>query len=351
VKILAIAEFDPAGVLGGHRRALRARGIDYRIATHVMYREPPRDGAPDWNLAKATWLVQPSGSTSLVPMRHVIGSREELIQFAREADVVQFHPVIGQPWSFEQDVFRHDPCDENAFGGVVWEEVLRKDARRIAYFHGSKNLQKNAIEYAQDWTRRGYELWTSTLDYVVSMGAAYAPPIVDAHYTDGFAWPAARLRRDSDPLHLCHAPTDKSNCHTNAFIDMCLRVGVVFDIYHGLEHSKVVRYKARRNVGFDHLRGSFSVNTVENCLIGIVPLVGMSPTVMEAWHRNGLGVMPWPWIKDANNGGEAELESVVRKLQADPSWHRDIQVDVRRWVQNEFGALSNTNRLEKLYHG
>ncbi len=46
MRVLALAEFDAAGVLAGHRRTMRALGHDYRLAVRDVYR--PERAELDW---------------------------------------------------------------------------------------------------------------------------------------------------------------------------------------------------------------------------------------------------------------------------------------------------------------
>ena len=79
MRILSVADFDPANVLEGHRLAMKTLGVDYRLAVATTY--PRRPGNPDHQLVVHDYKL------------------DYLMDFAEKADIIQFHPGIGQPWS------------------------------------------------------------------------------------------------------------------------------------------------------------------------------------------------------------------------------------------------------------
>jgi hypothetical protein len=325
MKILAIAEFDAAGVLTGHREALRALGVDYRIAVidEYGYRS---DLAHDWP--------------------HADGSIGGLREFAEEADILQFHPAIGQPWSStDTSPHFHDGENEGLFG-IDWTVI---PARRVSLFHGSRNAWANAPTYAAHWKKRGHAIWATTLDYVIAMGADYAPPAI-------FLPPGARapLRGNDDPLIVAHSPTDPSLCHTEEFRAIARTMdGIVIDYMNRRPHAEVMRRKRQAHAGFDHLRGAFSVNTLENCALGLVPLVGVRADVILRLHREGFG--------GANLGFQgsvlfqvrdvATLQRMLRKHVEEPAYTRSIQDCAYTWFEDCWRPEIIGARLKRMYEG
>ncbi len=308
LKVLSVCEFDPAGVLGGHRSALRAMGVDYRLAVMDIY---PTGREMDHDY-QAT--------------RH----DAEVADFAEEADIIQFHPGIGQPWSYTTMAPNYKDGADWFFGSIDWSSPRFQRAKRISYFHGSRNAAKNAALYAKHWRERGHVIWASTIDYVHWMEAVYAPPIVNltAHHPL-----RAKLREDDEPLMIAHAPTDPQNCNTPEFIDICQRRGILYDFIFNVQHPEVLRRKVACNAGFDHLRGSFSVNTVENCLMGLVPLVGLKHEYLRTlneeigFHR---GLFPVETAK--------ELGEYIVNLDEDTQLTRDKQAIAHSWALDYWSA-------------
>lgn len=321
MKILSVAEFDPAGVLGGHRSALRALGVDYRLAVMDIY-PTGREEQPDYQATVHD---------------------AEVAAFAEEADIIQFHPAIGQPWSFATDAPHYNDAANTPFNTVDWKDQRFQRARRISYFHGSKNAAKNAQTYAAYWRERGHAIWASTLDYVHWMEAVYAPPIVTLPQTvtpvpwedsgEGrvhqITWgPTARLRQEDDPLIVAHAPTDPGNCHTRAFMAFCQRKGIVVEFMFNRKHPEVIRRKAECNAGFDHLRGAFSVNTVENCLLGLVPLVGVKREYLVTLERE-IGEARSLFLVQT----QQDLEQYLVALDDSPELTRRVQLEAQQWAR------------------
>lgn len=336
MKILAVAEFDPAGVLTGHREALRALGVDYRLVVRDVYAEIPVK--PDW----------------VIGAKPDIDAFAEVYKFAHDADVLQFHPSIGQPHSYSSSApFYDDGEADERWPGILWRSsTLFKRARRVSLFHGSRNAAANAEAYAEHWRGfRKHAIWATTLDYAHRMGAAYAPPAVCVDIVGNLpigerGSPRAPMRNDDDPLIIVQAPTDPDNCHTAVLLAAARAAGCVVDLVQGRPRLDVWRRKARAHAGFDHLRGSFSVNTVENLAIGLAPLVGLRPE-----YRELLGDLVPPDARDRlfPFWDEAGFGKYLRALVADPALTRRRQTQARicydqRWRPELIGA-----RLKKMY--
>lgn len=314
MKILAVAEFDPASVLAGHRRALRALGVDYRVAVRDVYMFQAKRINYDW------FDVDDHTTPE---------ERESLLAFAREADVLQFHPGIGQPWSYQSSAQRfHDDGENQTLFDLDWPQV-NPGAKRISYFHGSRNLAANAEAYAAYWRRGQHAIWASTLDYVHRMGATYAPPALSV-----LTEPVLPRGAD-DPIVIVHAPTDRESCQTRTFLDVCQRVGVTSVIVERQPWEHVIATKRQCNAGFDHLRGSFSVNTLENCALGLAPFVGVKPTYTSLLRDLGfahlddtLALFPFADAKG--------FEKHLRILSEDVDQHQALQIIARGWFERSY---------------
>lgn len=310
MKILSIAEFDPAGVLSGHKRVLQQRGVDYRLAVHGLYAAHVSSICADWI------LLNPACD---------FGS---LAEFAAEADILQFHPVIGQPWSYaSRDIQWRGDADELPFGRIDWRTFDRPSQRRIAYFHGSRNAALNVTAYASLYRGKGMTLWTSTLDYATWLPATFAPPIVAL----AAELPAVPLRGDGEPLIVAHTPTDPENCHTALFLAEARRAGVVVRYATRVLHREVIALKRTSHAGFDHMRGAFSVNSLENAALGLVPIGGFDAMLFA--HPDFAQFCPHPFVeaRDAH-----DLCRLLRRLDEDPAATRERQLRARAWMAETF---------------
>lgn len=284
IRVLYIADFDPANVCGGHCKALRDIGIDARLAVYTVYRSTPFEGGPSWR-------AQGFG-------RHTPGCPETVLDgladFAAAADVIIWNPSIGQPWSYQELTPRFHDTGTEDFAGIQWKKVIKPSAKQIVYVHGSRNCWHNRATYLAAWHEQGFSVWCSTLDYLSEFAEIrnemkghfgpplfYMPPAVAPFFQDGTPWPLAKLRADSDPLTAVQAPTDAAICHTTEFQQACARAGVPFTVIQRKPHPEAIQLKAKANLGFDHLRGSFSVNSIENMALGLLPIFGLTA---KAWR-------------------------------------------------------------------
>jgi hypothetical protein len=361
VKILAVAEFDCAGVLTGHRRALRALGVDYCLAIRDVYNMPVQ---PDWIVADPTGEI-PAGLSLVDVQRENRRVRDELLSFAEEADVIQFHPAIGQHWSYTTLEPRLDDGEDEKLFGIDWRKINPR-AHRVSLFHGSRNAEANAALYALYWMKKNHRVWATTLDYTFRMGAAYAPPAVDLRQTASITVGeqatlqarrliefTAPLRGDDDPLIAVQAPSDPDNCHTGIFLDACRRSGAVADLVVKRPHAEVVQRKLRAHAGFDHLRGSFSVNTIENLALGLAPLVALRQEYWEILDRE-IG-HPGEAHPFATPGflfpfeDEEGFRKDLAKLARDPALTRHRQYLARAWYERSWRPEIIGAKLKKMY--
>lgn len=345
--VFALSEFDPACVCLSHAKALRtsvapSRSVTYKLAAHVAYTQAQRDA--DWWRAA---LKRAGAERTEYDEREVDMA---MLAYADSADIVQIAPGIGQPWASDEGDLRprmgtaDDPPMAPYFGVANWPELLMRKPR-VAFFHGSKNAWANRVAYADYYREKGYALAASTLDYAVAMDAAWLPPCVGA--LDAGA--SAPLRGDDDPLIVAHTPTDPSNCHTEEFMQIARSLGVIVRYVTPTaacsSPSEALRAKSSAHAVFDHLRGSFSSNTVEGMARGCVPLVGVSTPCAERLRREGVSAFA-PYVRDAGT-----LRSALITLRDDPSLTRVLQVQARQWVQTYLGTEAISARLTRFYEG
>lgn len=298
MRILTIGEFDPAGVHLRHRRWLRKLGVDYRLAVRDLHRAeaesdyrwgPDRDHGP-------------------------------MYEFMRQADIVQVLPAIGQPWSTT-----YDNGPRNEFGDIDHPRV-------VALFHGSAHAQRHCESDAATYRARGWSVAATTLDYVHRLGCEWLPPIVDC---DG----VAPLRADNEPLMVVHAPTDIRQCQSSDAATVCISAGVRFTRIKDKPHAEVLATKLRHNAGYDHIRGAFSVNSLENARMGLVNLVGVRPEYVP----DGLE-LPWPVVQTMD-----DVAYWVARLKDDAATTREFQMAAREWSATVWSPEQIAERLLATY--
>ena len=355
LKILAVAEFDCAGVLSAHRRALRARGVDYRLAVAEIYAVGNFLGA-DWTHGKSvTTTISTKGDIFSSP-----SGAPPLAEFAEAADVLQFHPSIGQPRSLDLAP-NFDDGEAEPLLGIDWRQVNRR-ARRVSLFHGSRNAQAHAETYADYWRALGHEVWATTADYAARMRARLAPPAVEVlapgyNPKEANIWlpreqvwrGVAQLRADGDPLVVVQAPTDPANCQTEVFLSACRGAGAVADLVMGRPHEEVLARKRRACAGFDHLRGAPSVNTIENLALGLAPLCGVSPEAAEVLGREVGEPETVAALFPFGAGDEAGFRARLRELAGDAQLTRDAQMLARDWYERCWTPKAIGAKLEAMY--
>jgi hypothetical protein len=343
VRILALAAFDPASVVLSHRNILRARGHDFRLAVVRAYTERQRDADYVLNTLRRSPVTPGMWSYS---WEAGTADLEELREFAQSADVIQFHPGIGlgngdwasdtlQPWRssrYEIDAL------ERAFGLPCFGHD-RKDTRIVHFFHGSNATRAKLEYYAQDLRDGVVAGAASTIDYAEDLGAAYLPPHIDVGDL------RAPLRQDDDPLVIAHTPTDRVACSTEAFLEAARNVGAVVRLGEGISHKEVLALKVECNAGFDHLRGSFSVNTLENCALGLAPIFRLDDRYRERFDREV------PASTSLLGFGNVVLSDVLDLLQSEPEYTRRLQMAARKWYETHFSAAKIGDRLLKFYEG
>jgi len=252
--------------------------------------------------------------------------------------VLQVHPAIGQPWSYTSGRMRTLGDGINCLFGRVHLAQLAKRVPVVALFHGSKNAERHAAAYAAHYRGLGAHVWATTADYVVSMGARYAPAILVDSGKSG------AVRVTGDPLVVVHSPTDPENCHTDQFLAIAGELGIAVDYLTGKPHPVVMDAKARAHAGFDHLRGAFSVNTLENARLGIVPLVKVSHECVTALRVQGFEPPDIPPIQNIG-----DLRVALRAIAMDADLCGHWQRRARLWTEIHRDPTSLAHRLAAMY--
>ena len=350
ISVLILAEFDPVSVCALHRDAIRgyaaahglSRAIDIRLAVATAYTPEHRDA--DWVGSYATGTAKVVGGD---PIMDFVTNHTDpaMVDFAESADIIQVCPAIGQPWASYPDTPPGSLNDtpHATYFNVQWDRILRGKKHKVAYFHGSRTTWAYRDAYARFFRDAGYVLATSTLDYATLMPAAYLPPPVSPRPEMAGRAP---LRADDDPLIVSHTPSDPSNCSTAEFLAMCSRLGIVARYKTMRPFHEVMTAKRESHAYFDHLRGSYSVNTLEGMAVGCVPLVGLTPACRDFLATEGMGAFPGPEIVTASDLGRA-----LAGLSASPEGTRAYQERAHRWVHEQYASDKIAQRLIKFYQG
>jgi hypothetical protein len=306
MKILYASDFDPAGVHLGHRDALRDARVDAYVAARLAYRHRS--------------------------------------DFDRESpsspDVIVVCPGIGDgsgDWAAKTE-------DRGKIGyqpDWVWAILNRcPNANRVALFHGSPHTWAHRAEYARHWSAAGFALAATTLDYATEMDAAWLPPAVSVK---GF--PLADLRAVGSPLFVVQTPSVTELCHTQEFISAAQNAGyVVATGARGVRHDACLYFKARFHAGFDHMRGSFSTNTIENAALRLVPIFGLNPLYADRM------LSEYVW-KPSFTVWPPTIEELTKVFQAlfDAKRTRMAQEEGRDWYFENFFPEKIANRLLRFF--
>lgn len=344
MRIFCLAEYDPAGVLLSHRDALRARGHDFRVALHSAYTERQlqagyvfervagsnplgggRRGCPNIG----------SPSFNFLPGKPDLG---EMLDFALGADVLVACPGIGQPWADMADSFGPatglDPPAARYFG-LDWAPVFSRDVPKVAYFHGSVSAWTNRARYAKWYQNHGYALAASTVDYAAELPAACLPPILK------IPGPVASLRQDDEPLVVAHCPTNPRIASTKEFLEMARELGIVVRYAHSAPYEESLAAKRGSHLTFDHLRGCYSVNSLEAAALRSAPLFALRYENTDAAEN-----FPGPYLDDLD-----DLRQVLAALRDEPQTTRRCQLLARAWFDTWFREDVIAGQLHHFYEG
>jgi hypothetical protein len=310
---------------------MRDLGIDYRYAVRDVYRDEGLDA--DW-----IWSRRDCDFGSLR-------------DFAAAADVHVVCPAIGQPWSYQCNQFHaFRELDEFGPGSPIRFDFMPARIRRIALFHGSYLLQPTAEQYADLYRNRGYTIAATTLDYVRRMGAVYLPPLVSLEDVVGdraYRFEPARPRQDGEPLRVIHAPTNEM-CQWQEVGPMIRNLGLEPGVMvcRAAPHPVCMAYKSKAHAGYDHLRGAFSINSVENAALGLVNLVGLRAEYREWMRANGWEPPDWPRIETAG-----DVHDTLLRLRDSAEETRRWQERGRRWYCDHFSPEAIAGRVAEAYTG
>ena len=312
MRILYCAQFDPCGVGLRQRKHLRELGVDFRLAVERVYRVEGL--AADW------WLENPGGCDI-----------SELADFGADADLVVYCPAINQNWSFDAGGRVREPYDPEDYF-----PVCIPNRHTVALFHGSLNLLENTDAYAKAYRQAGIPILATTLDYVLRMGAEYVPSIVDVG--DG----KAPLREG--PISVVHASTDPRLTSTEEFLAVTKELDIDVTLVRNAQHEECLAAKRTCNTGFDHLRGSFSINSLENAALGLVNLVGVSEPAREWLKTEWEVTLPWPRVETM-----ADVRRELERLKQSIGLHREMQDMAADWFQRSWNPRITAERILEAY--
>jgi hypothetical protein len=298
LRVLVVGAFDPCAVHLRQRKWLAPLGIEIKIAVREKYWA--EHDAVDW----------------VLPADH-----DAVAEYARRADLLVYLPAISQPWS--------------SAGGERVHEVQPFQANAALFlFHGSVNAAANMQHYAEHYGRLG-TVAATTLDYVAGMGCEFVPSIVDVTAK-------AALRQPGEALRVIHAPSDPRVCRTSEFRHVA-QGRCQLQYMNDASHAEVIKRKAMAHAGYDHLRGAFSINSLENAAIGLVNLVGMSDEATAAGER--LGVLPdWPKVKTMD-----DVRYWLERLDKDPRETSQWQMRGYEWFQQNWHPAQVAERIAGVY--
>ncbi len=310
-RVLFAHEFDPAGVHIGYRDALRASGVE-------------------------------AYATAKLGFVH----RVDFDRDCPKPDVLVVAPGVGDgtgDWASGTQAKAPDGRDTWTILPPWVESMIAKvpKAKKVALIHGSPNLWALGSKYVEHWRARGFALAATTIDYAVEMGVAYLPPSVER------ASKLANLRADDEPLAIVQTPSVPEICHTYEFIHACFCAGALPVLSKGQPHFNTLWLKTRFHAGFDHLRGAFSVNTLENCAIGLASIFGIREHYLPTLR--GYGIVP-PSTAIHLPPGPVEnltfkLEEKLRELVNSPKLTRRAQEECHSWYLKHFRPEMIAQRL------
>ena len=310
LRVLALAEFDPAGVVLSHRDALRAIGsgvVEIKVALEHAFTPRHRD---------ADWLGD----------RGVNGdSGEELEALHEWADVVQIHPGISQASGLSDLEYRHA-------GVLVGAGLANKPV--VRFVHGSKRMWGLLDGCAP--TQERYA--ASTLDYATRLGCAWLPPWLPNVFG------RVPLRGAGEDMVIAHCPTDPANCGTEELIAWVREryPRACLNYCHRKPWQASIETKLVSNALFDHARGSFSVNTLEGCMLGLDTHCVLLQEYAETGRAQGMIGNPF-----ASSAGMVWAAMDVSLANREHSRRR--QAGCRIWFEENFGLMNTVGRLERFY--
>ncbi len=318
-RVLFAHDFDPAGVMVQWREAIRRAGGTAWVAGARAY------------VHRADFDFAP-------------GHRSDFDQTCFRPDVIVVCPGVG-------DGSGGDPGRSGVELLPPWvEELLAKWPKipRVALFHGSLHCWPLREEYAHHWHARGFTLASTTLDYVTEMSkiapCAWLPPLVErAGAEEGRM---AVLHHPGRPLVVLQTPSDPIACGTQYFLNAVRMAGAIPLASWLIAHEKNLELKLRFSVGFDHFRGAFSVNALENAACGQASIFSLSAENCATMERLGVPV-PSTAIEPAQKA----LEEKVRYMVEHPEVVEDWQDGCLAWWSSYFDEEAIVARLEAFFGG
>jgi hypothetical protein len=305
VKICYLSEFDPAGVMIAQRDALRQ--------------------FTDWDVS--------------VGLRRAYCHKADAdAGIMSNPDVIVVCPGIGTGVAGGEATSVELPA---------WVEAILDacpSAKRVAYFHGSRDLTRQGFLYHDRYQMRGFHLAASTLDYASWMSIAWLPPVVSLN-----GYETAELWNGKNGLMISHAPSDPSVCNTRELLYSAITQGVGVHYISGRPHHQALALKRMHPVGFDHLRGAFSVNTIEFAGLGMVPLVGLHSSVKARMEEERLPMLPGALSLVDGKSSELQLAERIRTLRDNVNCVQATQEAALNWYNENMRPDRVINRVTDFF--
>jgi glycosyltransferase involved in cell wall biosynthesis len=314
MRVLMLAENDPAGAAGALQRALRRRhGVDARLCTlQTRYNH-------DWEQDLHLPDLDPRGL-------------DELGELFETCDVLHFHMTVDE---------------DTAFGPFLPRKVLNGKAV-VHHHHGHHDFRGDPEKYRRKYRERGRKnLLVSTPDLLRLLPEArWQPnlvPVDDPRFLPMEDKPAG-------PVRLVHSPTRKDLKNTGEFLDACRRLderGLDFelDLIDNAPNEKCLARKRRGHVLFDHMQGYYGVSSLEALSQGLAVVAGI-----DDWCRGrmvefaGTEELPWVVARD-----QAELETRLAELIRDPERTAEIGRAGRAFMERSWSDRKVSARLLDFY--
>lgn len=314
MRVLMLAENDPAGAAGALSRALRLHhGVEARLCTlQTRYRH-------DWEKDLHLPDLDADGL-------------DELADLLRRCDILHFHMTV----------------DENtAFGPFLPKDYLAGKII-VHHHHGHHDFRGNPQKYQKKYAERGRSnLLVSTPDLLRLLpNAVWQPNLVPIH--DPRFLPMED--KPPAPLRIVHSPTRKDLKNTQEFLDACdnlKRQGLRFelDLIDNAPNNECLARKRRGHVLFDHLQGYYGVSSLEGLSQGLAVIAGL-----DDWCRRrmaefaGTDALPWATVSN-----QPRLERLLTEFIHDPAAAAARGRDGRTFMERYWSDEKVSSQLVAFY--
>lgn len=284
MRVLMLAENDPAGAAGALSRALRRHhGVEARLCTlQTRYNH-------GWEKDLHLPDLDADGL-------------DELADLFRSCDILHFHMTVDE---------------DTPFGPFLPKDYLAGKTI-VHHHHGHHDFRGHPEKYRKKYAERGRShLLVSTPDLLRLLpNASWQPnlvPIRDPRFLPMEDKPL-------EPARIVHSPTRKDLKNTQEFLDACdnlKRRGLRFelDLIDNAPNDACLARKRRAHVLFDHMQGYYGVSSLEGLSQGLAVIAGL-----DDWCRSRIveftGTEDLPWASAYDQPG---LERILAGFISDPA--------------------------------